>query len=179
MGYFNAVHGWPSFDALTDSSAYKGGPIAAGRVVTKDPADGKFEIVGAAAPVARVPFITIYDSTDLDIAKTDNDAATFGGYVAQNAVGMSGGNLATLALGQPIEFETSEFIGTPAVDTNLTWYGVAAGDNVATNFGKFRAAVAGEPIVGRVTKALYNAPELAPAAISVLRIQAAAYGQKA
>jgi len=179
MGYFNAVHGWPSFDALTDSSAFKGGPIPAGRVVTKDPADGKFQIVGSAAPAARVPFVTIYDSTDLDIAKTDADATTFGGYVAQNAVGMSGGNLATLALGQPIEFETSEYIGTPAVDTALTWYGVGAGDATAASFGKFRAAVTGEPIVGRVTKAAYNAPELAPAAVTVIRVQAAAYGQKA
>lgn len=177
MGYFNGIHGWPSFDALTESAPFNG-VIPAGRVVTKDPTTGKFECVGAGAPVARVPYVCITDSTDLDVAKVDGDAALYAGnLVAQGAAGTSGGNLPTLALAQTLEFETDQYVGTPALGAPLTFYGVAAGDNNAANFGKFRTATTGEPIVARVTKAAAELKELP--GVSTIRAIASAYGATA
>lgn len=176
MGYFNALHGWPSFDAITESAQFVG-VIPAGRVVTKD-SNGKFEIAGAGAPAARVPFIAITDSTDLDVAKVDGDAALFAGsLMASGAAGNTGGNLPTLSLAQTLEFETDQFVGTPAADAALTFYGVAAGDNNAAHYGKLRVAAAGEPIVGRCTKASAALKELP--GVSVIRVVASAYGAKA
>lgn len=173
MGYFNALHGWPSFDAITESAQFTG-VIPAGRVVTKD-SNGKFEIAGAGAPAARVPYIAITDSTDLDVASVNGDAALFAGNLqASPAVGTTGGNLPTLSLAQTLEFETDQFVGTPAKDAALTFYGVAAGDNNAALYGKFRVAATGEPIVGRCTKGVSTLKELA--GVSVIRVIASAYG---
>lgn len=177
MGYFNAVHGWPSFDAITESAQFTG-TIPAGRVVTKNASTGKFELVGASTPAARVPYIAITDSTDLDVAKVDNDAALYPNSLqATAAAGMGGGNLPTLSLAQAIEFDTDQFLGTPAAGDNLTFYGAAAGDATAASFGKLRVATSGEPIVARCTRASTALPELP--GVSAIRAIASAYGQKA
>jgi hypothetical protein len=176
MGYFNALHGWPSFDAITESAKFNG-VIPAGRVVTKD-SNGKFEAVGAAAPAGRVPYLCITDSTDLDVASVDGDAALYAGsFMASGAAGNTGGNLPTLSLAQTLEFETDQFTGVIAQDAALTFYGVAAGDTNAAHYGKFRTAAVGEPIVGRCPKASAALKELAQ--VSVIRVIASAYGAKA
>jgi len=128
--------------------------------------------------VARVPYIAITDSTDLDVASVNNDATLYAGsLMAQGAAGTSGGNLPTLALSQTLEFETDQYVGTPALGAALTYYGVAAGDATAANFGKFRTATTGEPIVARVTKAATALRELP--SVSTIRAIASAYGATA
>lgn len=177
MGYFNAVHGWPSFDAITESAQFTG-TIPAGRVVTKNGSTGKFELAGNADPAARVPYIAITDSTDLDVAKVDNDAALYPNSLqAVAAAGTSGGNLPTLALSQAIEFDTDQYLGTPAAGQNLTFYGAASGETTAASLGKLRVAATGEPIVARCTKAAASLRELP--GVTVIRAIAAAYGQLA
>ena len=153
MAYFNATYNWPSLNALTESGPFTG-VIEEGRVVTKDPADGLFKLVGAGAIAGRVFQIAFYNSTDPDIAQVDGDNARWPGSLqVQNAAGTSGGNLATLSLPQDLEAQTDQYLGTPAIHTELTVYGVAAGDTDAADFGKLRAAAAGEPVIAKVVKA--------------------------
>lgn len=152
MAYFNALYNWPSLNALTQSGPFTG-TIQEGQIVTVDPADGLFKLVGAGAIAGRNFQIAFYNSTDSDISAVNGDAARFGGLIASDAAGTTGGNLVTLSLPQDLEAEVDQYIGTPALHTELTVYGVAAGDNVAANFGKLRAAVAGEPVIAKVTKA--------------------------
>ena len=152
MAYFNALYAWPSLNALTYSGPFEGAPLE-GNIVALDPADGLLKLAGAGAAAGKNLYITFYNSSDYDIASVDGDKARFpNSNVISDAAGTSGGNLATLQL-QDIEAETDQYVGTPAVGTELTVYGIVAGDNVSANYGKLRAAAAGERVIARVTKA--------------------------
>lgn len=153
MAYFNATYNWPSLNALTESGPFTG-VIEEGRIVTKDPTTGVFELVGGGAIAGRIFQIAFYNSTDPDIAQVNGDNARWPNSLqVQNAAGSTGGNLATLSLPQDLEAQTDQYVGTPAVNAELTVYGVDAGDTDAADFGKLRVAAAGEPVVAKVVAA--------------------------